>query len=111
MISAERLWGAYDSNESATDAEWKGKIIVVTGVVDASGEDSTIENGEYITLDNDFVTLKTGEQFRPLQCIFPESEGILAKVSSGEEVMILGEVDGIGFASCLYIRECSLIEE
>lgn len=86
-VSAFKLSEDYKANEVAADANYKGKLVEVTGIVDNIGKD---------ILDTPYVSLKTGEySIVGIQCMFEGgSEGQLASLSKGQSATLQGEVSG-----------------
>jgi len=85
-VSANGLYSEYDSNEVAADLKYRGKVVVVSGVVNRIGKGFV--GGLYITLG--------GSGFLDgVQCHFPKGEeASLANLSKGQEVIVKGTVDG-----------------
>ncbi len=86
-VSATDLSNAYNDNEVAADAQYKGKVVDVSGTIDTIGKD---------VLGNPYVALKTGE-YSPfeVQCMFSDAdEATLANLSSGQVVTLQGTVAG-----------------
>ena len=86
-ISAVALSDAYNNNEVAADAKYKGNVVDVTGTIDTIGKD---------ILNNPYVTLKTAEySVLSVQCMFSQSdESTLAALSSGQAITLQGTVSG-----------------
>lgn len=85
-VSANQLYREYESNEVAADRKYKGKIVVVSGVIRDIGKD---------ILDNAYVVIG-GEGFLDgVQCTFEKpDETSLASLSKGQRVTIKGFVSG-----------------
>jgi aspartyl/asparaginyl-tRNA synthetase len=87
-VSAGDLYSEYKANEVAADAQYKGKTVQVTGIVDSIGKD---------ILDTAYVTLTEGGEYEMwgVQCMFAEKyESELAQLSKGQTVTIQGKVEG-----------------
>lgn len=94
-VNAETLMSDYQANEVAADAQYKNRVIKVTGVVDSIGKD---------ILDNPYITLKTGNTFS-VQCTFDHSfEKMLANLVKDEELTMVGRVSG-KFGNII-LKEC-----
>lgn len=100
-ISAVALIREYDSNEIAADQRYKGKKLVVEGVVDDIGKD---------VLDTMYVTLAGPEDsFRSVQCFFSDGhENTLAQLGRGQYLRAIGRCDGV-FGNVL-LKDCRLLQ-
>lgn len=94
-ISAEEVWEEYDANEVAADAKYKGKILVVTGVV--------TEVGKEIIFGTPYVALagKSNGWFGDtylggtVHCSFSKSdEAALSALSKRDYVCVAGVCTG-----------------
>jgi tRNA_anti-like len=66
MLTAEQLFAAYAGNEVAADASYKGKTVVLRGVVQSIGKD---------ILGAPYLALEAGESnFGVVQALFPRSD-------------------------------------
>ena len=84
-LTASRLAGDYIRNEAAADAQYKGALLEISGLVLDSGR--TPGNVLYVTL-NGIVGL-------PIQCNFPESESdAVARLSNAQQVTLRGTGEG-----------------
>mgnify|MGYP001145942510 CR=1 FL=1 len=98
-VTARELCSAYEANEIAADAEYEGKIVKVSGVVDSIGKD---------ILDTPYITLEGGKIFGGVQCMFDEKyEPQLAQLAKGERVTVQGRCSGYLIGTVL-IRDCIL---
>lgn len=84
-VSARELVSAYTTNEVAADNAYKGKVYRISGVVSSIGKD---------ILDHPFVTLKSSDVIREVQCTF-DNAGRLGTLSPGARVTIRGRVTGL----------------
>ena len=85
-ITAERLMRKYEENELAADQRYKGKVIVVTGVINSVGTD---------VLNTLYVTLDSGGGLFSVQCYFADSHArLLSTLREGLKVDIKGRCDG-----------------
>jgi len=85
-VPAAQLYAEYASNEVAADNKYKGKTIIVTGMVEKIGKDLT---------DDTYVALATGQMIFSVQCFFDAGhEAELAKVAIGNMVALTCDVRG-----------------
>jgi tRNA_anti-like len=100
-ISALELATRYDSNEIAADQSFKGKEIIVNGVVENVGKD---------ILDEMYVALVGPEgSIRGVQCFFSDDHaGQLASLSQGQHVRLQGEVSGLMMN--VLVKDCRIVE-
>ena len=86
-VSATRLYADYRANEISADQRYKGKALLVTGVVDNIGKD---------IMDTMYVTLKGDEILGSVQCFFAESHASeLSGLREGMNISIKGRCDGL----------------
>jgi len=98
-VSAKRLYQDYESNEVAADEKYKGRVIVVSGVVENIGKD---------IMDTMYISLDTGN-FGSVQCMFSERHtSDLTKIQKGDMVRIRGKCDGK--LMNVLLRGCILVE-
>lgn len=100
-VTAQELYSAYEANEVAADAKYKGKVIEVSGVVDTIGKDF---------LGTPYVTLTSGGRYEVwgVQCMFSnKDEPQLAQLSKGETVAVRGKCDG--YLVNVLIKKCILV--
>lgn len=85
-VTAKSLFAEYKANEVAADAKYKGKVVIVSGVIQDIGKD--IADQAYIVIG--------GEGFLDgVQCTFTESQNAsVARLSKGQKVTVKGEVQG-----------------
>lgn len=85
-ISASQLYADYEANGVAADEKYKGKVLLVTGVVNNIDKD---------ILDAIYVTLKADEYFGDVQCYFADSHTkTAAQLSKGQKITVKGKCDG-----------------
>jgi len=84
-ISAIDLTSEYVANEVKADHDFKGKQIIVTGII------TDIKKG--IT-DNIYVVLKGSERSRSVQCYYDNEEEALT-LKKGMQVSFRGKCDGL----------------
>lgn len=104
VITASQLVGAYQANQVAADAKYKGQTIQVSGKIDGIGKD---------ILDDPYVSL-TGDPTNPLadvQCQFSQNdEAALASLSKGQQVTLQGTGKGMTIET-VEIRNCSIVAQ
>lgn len=85
-ITAPKLYAEYEANEVAADNHYKGKVVIVNGIVEDIGKD---------LLDNAYITLVSGNIMFGVQCFFAESEEqYFGSLSKGQQVSVKGRVGG-----------------
>ncbi|MFN2486150.1 MAG: hypothetical protein ABR609_06005 [Acidimicrobiia bacterium] len=98
-FTAAELYGAYEANEVSADQTYGGQTVEITGTVKDIGLD---------LLDNPYVTLETGELWS-VQCFFAEEEAdAVADLAAGQEVSLIGTVDGLAVGTNLTVDDCRL---
>jgi len=86
MLTAPQLYAEYEANEVAADNRYKGKVVIVSGVVEDIGKD---------LLDNAYITMASGNMMFGVQCFFAESEEqSFGSLSKGQQVSVKGRVGG-----------------
>ena len=100
QISAPDLVAAYQENEVSADAEYKDKVVEVTGFVGSVGKD---------VIDDVYVTVNDGGEYTiiSVQCYFEDEAQIAktAELSEGDEVSIIGTCDGQAGVNVI-LRDC-----
>jgi len=102
-VTAWDLYAAYQENEIAADAQYDGKVLKVTGVVDDIGKD---------IMDTPYIVLTDGRLFAlgGVQCFFNEQhEPELALLKKGEIVTVMGECTGYLFN--VSVEDCILVSQ
>jgi len=84
-ITAPQLYQAYQANEIAADEKYKDKIIQVSGRIRDIGND---------LMDNPYITLVGDQYFGDVQCFFNE-KSVVANLSKGQQITVLGICDGL----------------
>ncbi len=85
-LTADQLFSAYEANEIAADKKCKGKVLVVSGCVEAVGKDIS---------NTMFVALRTRDFFGSVQCFFDDvNESDLVPLRKGMHVSIKGWCGG-----------------
>ena len=100
VVTAPKLFAAYDANEVAADEIYKGKTLRVSGTIDAVGKD---------ILDAMYVTLSSGRQYSitNVQCMFSDDhKNALAGLKKGQSVTLLGTCNG-KFGNVL-LKDCRI---
>jgi hypothetical protein len=85
-LSADGLYAEYKSNEVAADQKYRGKIVVVSGVIRDIGKD---------IMDNAYIVIGGSGFLDGVQCTFTKvEESSVARLSKGQRVTVKGEVGG-----------------
>jgi hypothetical protein len=85
-LSAAELYQAYENNEVAADAKYKGQVILVTGAISNIGKD---------VLDKIYVALDTGRLVTSVQAFFTKVHtNAVASLSKGQTVTLKCRCDG-----------------
>lgn len=84
-VSADELCNAYNNNEVAADIKYKGRVLIVTGVVESVvGKDFS---------DKPFIMV-TGK-YEMVQCMFTDKDlSTLAGISKGSNISVQGTFRG-----------------
>ena len=100
VLTAQQLFSEYEANEVAADLKYKGKVLLVTGVVTDIGKD---------IFDTPFIEMSL-DQFglEGVKCNFAENEvpGI-ASISKGQTLTMKGKGDGKPIFA-VELRGCTL---
>lgn len=97
-ITASELKKDYEANEIAADAKYRSRVIELSGVVEKIGRDF---------LNNHYITLSAGD-YKTVQCVFVKnSGGVLAGLSKGDQVVVIGECRGSSIGSVV-LKECRI---
>lgn len=83
-ITAKNLSSEYDANEIAGDKKYKGKRLLIKGVVDEVSKD---------IMGDVYVSLVGMNEMQVVQCYFEDGDK-LDELSKGDVVLIEGECDG-----------------
>ncbi len=98
-ISAVQLLKEYDNNKLAADEKYKGKMLIVTGMVTAVGQALK----PYVTLASE-----SGYDIISVQCEFDRSQkGELAQFGKGSKLKIKGVCKG-EFVNVM-LEECQIV--
>lgn len=99
-ITASELYRAYEANEVSADQQYKGKRLLITGVVENIGKD---------IMDNPYVALKI-DFLKGVNCYFDdENNKILSQLSKGQKIQIIGTCAGLTLTDVV-VRDCELWE-
>lgn len=98
-ITARELIADYKANEVSADSTWKGRSLIVTGLVDTVGKD---------ILDTPYVTLSSGESFSfpSVQCMSAHGSNEFASLRKGQQIRVVGICKG-KFGNIL-LESCSI---
>lgn len=97
-ISAADLVTSYTNNEVSADNNFKGKKFYVEGYIDNIGKD---------ILDDIYVTLKSGDVIRSVQCYIDDQDKV-ANLRKGQKITVLGQCDGLMMN--VLMKNCKLVE-
>lgn len=97
-VLAIDLVRAYEENEVASDQDFKGEKFYVEGYIEDIGKD---------ILDNIYVTLKSNELFRSVQCYLDDG-GKVAKLHKGQKITVFGRCDGLMMN--VLMNNCELVD-
>lgn len=99
-VSASELYNAYEANEVSADQQYKGKRLLITGVVGTIGKD---------VLDNPYVSLKI-DYLQSVNCYFDDKNNkVLSQLSKGQKVQIIGTCKGLTLTDVV-VKDCELWE-
>lgn len=84
-ISSSELINAYQNNEVAADNKFKGKRLIVSGVIEDIGKD---------ILDKPYIVMSKSDALRGVQCSF-EDANVVAGFQKGQKVTIKGTCNGL----------------
>ena len=91
----------YRTNEVAADERFKGRTIVLDGVVDGISKDF---------LDNPYLTIRTGVMYQTIHADFDDRhKSDLARLQRGKRVRIKGRVKGMMIGSVI-LGNCQLVQ-
>ena len=98
-VTASAIVSEYDSDETAANAKYLGKVVEVKGVISEKLKD---EKGKII------ITLQ-GEDLSGVGCVFdPKSQSEIAGLHEGQEITVKGRVTGrlmdVELTDCIIIN-------
>ena len=97
-VTASELYRAYEANEVSADQQYKGKRLLITGVVENIGKD---------VMDNPYVALKI-DFLKGVNCYFDdENNKVLSQLSKGQKIQIIGTCAGLTLTDVV-VRDCGL---
>jgi len=96
-ITASQLVAEYEANEVSADNTFKGKTFYVSGTVVDIKKD---------VLNHIYVTLKSDNIIRRVQCYFEDAE-TAAKLSKNMNVTFMGKCDGLMMN--VLMKDCKLV--
>ena len=100
-LSADSLYREYEENEVAADAKYKGRVIIVSGIIQDIGKDFT---------DTAYVILAVEGLFG-VHCMYAKGEEFsVAQLSKGQQITIKGVVSGKMIGNVV-IQECKQVLE
>jgi hypothetical protein len=97
-ILATSLVTSYINNEVAADNNFKEKKFYVEGYIENIGKD---------ILDDIYITLKSGDMLRTVQCYIDDKNRV-AELRKGQKVTIFGQCEGLMMN--VLMRDCKLVE-
>ena len=99
-LTASELYRAYEANEVSADQQYKGKRLLITGVVENIGKD---------VMDNPYVALKI-DFLKGVNCYFDdENNKVLSQLNKGQKIQIIGTCAGLTLTDVV-VRDCELWE-
>lgn len=108
-VNASELLSQYKANEVAADAAYRGRIVVVKGVVGNVGRDLA---------DSAYISFRSGERFDiySVQAFFDRrSEASLSSLQPGQTVRIIGKCRGktlnVILDGCQFVAESDLVRQ
>ena len=103
-VTAPALFAAYKNHKAASDELYKGRLLEVTGTVDAVGTDSMFQAPE-VMLSSGATTQAPG-----VDCIFDTRYAArVAKLQKGAKLAVLGTCDG--YAVNVLLLHCQPSQE
>ena len=99
-VTASELYRAYEANEVSADQQYKGKRLLITGVVENIGKD---------VMDNPYVALKI-DFLKGVNCYFDdENNKVSSQLNKGQKIQIIGTCAGLTLTDVV-VRDCELWE-
>jgi len=86
-IDAVSLYALYQTNAVGADAAFRGKEVVIKGLVVGIDKD-IISKAPYIKLSGD------GSEYVPIgvRCLFPKGESVVSKIEKGSTLTVIGTI-------------------
>lgn len=95
-VTAPELHKDYEANEFAADEKYKGKIVLVRGLI----------SNMHTTLGSHYLNLDTGNFLLSISCEVQKRElPVLKQLSKKQDVVVVGEVTGVSFGS-VSMKDC-----
>ena len=99
-VTASELYRAYEANEVSADQQYKGKRLLITGVVENIGKD--VMGNPYVALKIDFL--------KGVNCYFDdENNKVLSQLNKGQKIQIIGTCVGLTLTDVV-VKDCELWE-
>ena len=99
-VTASELYRAYEANEVSADQQYKGKRLLITGVVENIGKD--VMGNPYVALKIDFL--------KGVNCYFDDKNNkVLSHLSKGQKIQIIGTCAGLTLTDVV-VKDCELWE-
>ena len=99
-VTSVNLMQAYEDNQIAADAKYKGKTLVVRGTIN-----------KMVSGSPPSVLLDTNNIAWGVQCVFSsESASSLASLRTGQTVVIEGTCNGRRYSASVVLQDCSLVQ-
>jgi hypothetical protein len=100
-VSADDIFSAFEENEIAAEAKYKGKAVKITGIVSEINSKSTL-------ISANILFKVEGSMFGCVQCNFnSENSKALATVEKGQTITIVGTCGELSFYN-LMVNACKL---
>ena len=97
-VDASTLYAEYQANQVAADQKYKGKVVVVSGIIDRIGKDlldqTLIHMGKSSLAGVDFTFVKS-------------DSSSIANLKKGQTVSVKGRIDGELLTSVM-LKDCTL---
>ena len=99
-INAKKLIEAYETDKETAETKYKGKILIITGVVDSI----------FISGDNPYVLLTSGEPYATgAKCIFTENDASkMFQLEAGKTVKVQGKIGD--YAIDIIVNDCIFVQ-
>lgn len=99
-ISAAALWKSFDENEVAAEDAYKGKPVMVKGVISSITTD--VAGRPVVSFQTDKMGLAT------VNCVFPkDARATIAVLKKGQTVLIPGVCDGMLMRQ-VFVKDCTV---
>ena len=98
QITAFDLVSAFTADEQKANADYLGKVVVVSGPIESIVEDSTTVS----------VTLKSPEDIAGVICSFNKNSIDQSVLTNGQQIKVKGKCDG--YLLDVVLTKCSLVK-